>query len=593
MSQPMSQPWSQPMSQPTSQPWSQEPWLIDTPPSPRYPVYTRFNANDVLPDPISPLGASLAWNPHVLRGWAAGYVALGAFTAEELGDLTAVAGFFHGHLYVNQTVVRRMGIRMGLGWQAIDAAFFSSDAPPHDPQADDTNETLSARLAERTAWTLSTTTFPEVEEERVLADAVRASRPDLSAMSGPGLVAWARAMMPLERLMWRSETIGGSQAATGPAVLGQLVGVKDPSLVLRLIGRAGDVDSAAPSYALWELSRAVRADAALTAALDGGGVDDLDGILGRHPDFAARFRAFLRDFGYRGPSEWDLGADSWETRPELALGLVDRLRLLGDEAAPASREGDQEADTAAALGEAQALLGDDETAQATLTAAVASARRFGAWRERGKTNAIKVLHEARVALFELGRRLAVQGHLDRPQQLFMALDDELDLLTSDPARLTAVLQQREREWQQLFDVELPLYVDGREPLGRTADLPPRSRTADSVVAEGEVLQGAPGAAGVARGRARVVRDTGDITAFEPGEVLVAPQTDPSWTPLFMVAAAVVVDVGAMGSHAMIVSRELGIPCAAGVRQATLRIPDGALVEVDGATGTVTVVSLPA
>jgi phosphoenolpyruvate synthase/pyruvate phosphate dikinase len=86
----------------------------------------------------------------------------------------------------------------------------------------------------------------------------------------------------------------------------------------------------------------------------------------------------------------------------------------------------------------------------------------------------------------------------------------------------------------------------------------------------------------------VVASTSDIAAFEPGEILVAPQTDPSWTPLFMVAAGVVVDVGAMGSHAMIVSRELGIPCAAGVAGATARIPDGTLLEVDGSSGTVTV-----
>ena len=103
-----------------------------------------------------------------------------------------------------------------------------------------------------------------------------------------------------------------------------------------------------------------------------------------------------------------------------------------------------------------------------------------------------------------------------------------------------------------------------------------------------MLTGAPASAGVARGRARVVTDTAQIAAFEPGEILIAPQTDPSWTPLFMVAAGVVVDVGAMGSHAMIVSRELGIPCAAGVGEATKRIPDGTLLEVDGSSGKVTV-----
>jgi pyruvate,water dikinase len=69
---------------------------------------------------------------------------------------------------------------------------------------------------------------------------------------------------------------------------------------------------------------------------------------------------------------------------------------------------------------------------------------------------------------------------------------------------------------------------------------------------------------------------------------VAPLTDPSWTPLFVPAAGVVVDVGAPLSHAIIVSRELGIPCVVSATGATHRIPDGALVEVNGDTGTVTV-----
>ena len=101
-----------------------------------------------------------------------------------------------------------------------------------------------------------------------------------------------------------------------------------------------------------------------------------------------------------------------------------------------------------------------------------------------------------------------------------------------------------------------------------------------------MLTGAPGCAGVARGPARIITDPGDPLALEPGDVLIAPQTDPSWTPLFIPAAAVVVDVGAMNSHAIIVSRELGIPCAVSVTDATRRIPDGAMVEVDGAAGTV-------
>ena len=127
-------------------------WLIDTVPSERFPVYTRLNANDVLPDPITPLGASFCWIPHIIPGWAAGYVALDAFLPSELSqeDMAPVAGFFHGYLYINQSNVRVVGIRAGIGWQAIDAAFFSADSPPHDDRPDDVNEELSARMGART-----------------------------------------------------------------------------------------------------------------------------------------------------------------------------------------------------------------------------------------------------------------------------------------------------------------------------------------------------------------------------------------------------------------------------------------------------------
>jgi phosphoenolpyruvate synthase/pyruvate phosphate dikinase len=112
----------------------------------------------------------------------------------------------------------------------------------------------------------------------------------------------------------------------------------------------------------------------------------------------------------------------------------------------------------------------------------------------------------------------------------------------------------------------------------------------SVANVGDTLQGVPGCPGVARGRARVILDSHDPTALEPGDVLVAPITDPSWTPLFVPASGVIVDVGAPLSHAIIVSRELGIPCVVSVTDATRRIPDGAMVEVNGDTGTVTVIS---
>ena len=90
-------------------------------------------------------------------------------------------------------------------------------------------------------------------------------------------------------------------------------------------------------------------------------------------------------------------------------------------------------------------------------------------------------------------------------------------------------------------------------------------------APGDVLTGIGGSAGQYEGVARVVTDLEAALALEPGEILVAPLTDAAWTPLFLVAGAVVVDVGAMNSHAVVVSRELGIPCVLSLDDATERL----------------------
>jgi phosphohistidine swiveling domain-containing protein len=568
-------------------------WIIDTEPSTRFPVYTRLNANDVMSDPITPLGGSLVWIPEVLPGWGIGYLEQDGFTAAEITAeaFPPVGAFLYGHLYINQTAVRVIGIRSGIGADAIDAAFFAyPGAPKHQPSDADINEELTPRLAARTQWALTTTTFPQVDEERDYVQRMRAIRPNLATATNEILVAWARSAAAIQRLMWgRGYCIASTQSATGPGVIGALVGAADPTLVVRLIGSAGDVDSALPSYALWDLSRLVRADADLTATFDTG----MDGLLERlhkeHPEFSTKFDNFVYEFGYRGPSEWDPGVDSWETKPELPLGLIDRLRQLDDSANPALRREERAGGAQEALQQALALLGDNEEAVQTLHLAIASARRFAAWRERGKTTAVMAMHEVRAPLFELGRRLVAAGHLDHPRQIFMALSPELDVLATHAAgEMREILRERERQWKELFEVELPMFVVATEDVPRLSDLKRKGGTQAQTVKPGDVLTGAPASAGVARGRARVVRDLAQIADFEPGEILVAPQTDPSWTPLFMVSAGVVVDVGAMGSHAMIVSRELGIPCAAGVANASSRIPDGTLLEVDGSSGTVTV-----
>ena len=573
---------------------TEERWLVDTDPSNRLPVYTRLNASDVLSDPITPLGADLGWIQNILPGWNFGYASLGSYSLAEKPDVAASSGIFYGHLYINLSMSRLVGIRGGLPVELVDQLWYGGDPdiPAYVGHPDDENADASRRLADRNAWALSTETFPELEEDRTLADRLRTERPDLASLTPAALVARARSVMPLERVAWRGEVVATNCAAVGPAVLGQLLGADHQDLIVTLVGSAGDVDSALPSYALWELGRLVRADEQLMAAFDGGVAGVGARIAGIDPKFDASLEQFLLDFGYRGPNEWDLGSVSWETKPDLVFSLIDRLRLQDDSASPAARLSEHASATDDALARARAIVGDDTEALATLDAAVASARRFAAWRERAKTNCIKVLHEARVPLVELGRRLHAQGHLESPDHVFMAVDDELDALASAPESMTRTLADRHRQWRELFGLELPTFLDTREPMPPLSGLKRKGESVVEGVKVGDVLQGSGASPGITTGRTRVITSMDALDTFEVGEILVAPQTDPSWTPLFMVSAGAITDVGAMGSHAMIVSRELGIACTAGVPAATRRIPDGALVEVDGSKGTVTILELP-
>ena len=110
--------------------------------------------------------------------------------------------------------------------------------------------------------------------------------------------------------------------------------------------------------------------------------------------------------------------------------------------------------------------------------------------------------------------------------------------------------------------------------------------------EGQILRGFGGCPGVAEGTAKVITDPSDPKGLVPGDILIAPLTDPSWTPLFVPAEAVVVNVGGQMSHAVIVSRELGMPCVVAVKDATEIIKDGTRIRVNGSTGEITILQNP-
>ncbi len=561
--------------------------------SSRFPVYTRGNAGEVYPEVFTPLSFSIG-SEATERSMRAAMLTSGLIRPYELDELpitTAVgSGVFGGYAYLNLSIQRTASARMPGGKaEDADVNFLGvGEPPPHVPVSGEKN--WRASLAGLTyVWRLlRTKELPHLAADQIAVDQYLASLPPIDAPDGELSDLTDRFMAFFEGLFTRHLQVSFA-AGISIAVLTNLCEqlLDDPQLAVRLLAGLGGVDSAAPSVEMWKLSRLVTAEPVVDAAFDVG----IDGLLDRLKDepqalpFLEAFAGFLARFGSRGPNEWDTAFDTWETRPALALTLIDRMRGTDNSHDPSvqlARLG-----TERAVLEATTLSEVPRHARWLFARALRSAQLFSRSRERTKTTVVRAIHGARLRNMELDRRLSARSG-GQPGDLWFLVVDEMDAYVEDPGAFGNVIAERRAVHARLRDRIPPFFFESVQPPLDEWEL----RSAELVpVNEGETIQGLPGCLGVARGRARVVLDPADPRGLEPGEILIAPLTDPSWTPLFVAADGVVVDVGAVMSHAVIVSRELGIPCAVSVTNATRRIPDGALIEVDGSTGIVRVLAV--
>ncbi len=573
-----------------------ERWIVDSAPTESFPNYTRGNAADVMADPVSPLGWTFGWASGVCLGCRDGFVMLGVFDPEEYDPVLPESfGLFGGYFYNSLTQGRLFGVRSGAGWQAIDNAYFDdpSAVPPYVEKDWHISPRHSENLAKKMAWIMSTPNVPEIEKQKIEAKALRDSRPDLSTQTTTQLLGRARSTQRHVVAMFAQHAIASLGASVGPGVIAAVVAEIDPTVVTKLLTGVGDVDSAAIATAIWDLSRQVRASASLTSLFDDGsdGIGDrLSNLGGSDADaLRAALDTFFYEHGSRGPNEWDMYSQSYETRPALVYSAIDRLRGNDDSADPRAGEARGAAQRERLSAELVAKLAGIPEAAGMLQAGLHSAAVFMVARERCKGNNIRAMHEVRLCFDELGRRAVAAGQLDHYRQVYMLTEGELDAFAADPASFTTTLREREADYLSLYELDPPYIVDQvAPPLSTWA----RKQDAVESVAVGDVLQGVAGSPGIVTGTAKVLHSLDDTTELEPGDILIAPQTDPSWTPLFLAVSAVVVNFGSVGTHAVIVSRELGIPCVPAVANATKRIPTGATITVNGHAGTVTIDALP-
>lgn len=296
------------------------------------------------------------------------------------------------------------------------------------------------------------------------------------------------------------------------------------------------------------------------------------------------FGDFLGRYGHRCAAELDGGLPRWSENPVPAFSIVAnylRARQAGDTRASLFRDKAE-----AARDKADDLVRRARSKSVFTGLAVSfcldRARRLLGFRETPREYLGLVLGLARDLLAPLGRRLADEGHLAASEDLFFLSVPELD--TGRPADHRGQVEENKKRYATRARLRAPALIlsDGTRPLdnGAPADI--------GASAGAESLRGLPASSGIVTGKARVLFDPSGAR-LEPGEILVAPSTDPGWTPLFLAAAGLVMENGGPMSHGAIVAREYGLPAVVAVAGATDLIKTGMMLRIDGARGTVEII----
>lgn len=401
-----------------------------------------------------------------------------------------------------------------------------------------------------------------------------------------------------QRIAHVQRILGQDIFATVPQILPlPALGFAMLALVKRLLGEQASYDelqtvirglpnniTTEMDLALWKLASDIRKTPDAVASMAGHTAAEL---LDRYRDATlppvaqSALNAFLRLYGHRAVAEIDLGMPRWSDDPTHILGVVANYLRLGDEAdapdqqfARAAREADEQVARFVARARAKSPLH-----AAIVRRALDRTRRFAGLRELPKYNLVLGLAAAREQLLMVGSELAAAQRLHLPEDIFFLDLDDVEVALAGDDLHHVIAERRAAYDQELRRRHIPrvLLSDGTEPEATAATNGKQARPG--------TLSGSPASAGLVTAPARVIMDPVGAH-LEPGEILVAPSTDPGWTPLFLTAGGLVMEMGGPNSHGAVVAREYGIPAVVGVPDATSRIRSGQHITVDGAAGTV-------
>ncbi|RSM74296.1 pyruvate, water dikinase [Actinoplanes sp. ATCC 53533] len=591
-------------------------------PGPR--VYVEFGHVQGMLQPVTPMGLS------TLKAQIAGMLAALGIRAEIVdiggrlyGDLTEQAR----HPAARKRLIKAMAVDFGPRAQAAMAHVLADPrfAPRKGAAPGAAVPSLGTAVRAVTGIVRSLAR-PEAARARVgrAVDRMRlAAAPPVDPRTAADRMRFLRA----------PGTAAGADDITWPIVAGMLAAAL-PQQLLKGIATADEIHAV---LAGMPHNVTIEMDLALWRLASGAG-EHRDLLLGTPPnELAARYRAgalpefglaaFLDAYGHRGVAEVDLGVPRWAEDPAPVFAMIaNYLRVTDPEQAPDRRFARAAATAEAALADLTARARRRRPVRGRLAGfLLRRARSLAGLRETGKFAGLYPLQEMRRQLLLLGADLTAAGRLDEPGDIMFVTLDEADT-DADLRDIVAARRLVHRRESRRRTVPVALLSDGTDVEALLTAPPGADDALRGVGASpgrvtgplhtglagaggalrgvgaspgrvaGPLLTGLAGAGGALRGvgaspgrvtgPARVVRDPG--TAYlEPGDILVAATTDPGWTPLFLTAAALVTETGAIMAHGPTVAREYGLPAVICVPGATDKITTGQLITVDGAAGTVT------
>ena len=300
--------------------------------------------------------------------------------------------------------------------------------------------------------------------------------------------------------------------------------------------------------------------------------------------FLERFDRFLDLYGHRGRYESDWALPRLHENPAPALFAVQQQLQERPQDLKAVAER-QEADAAGAWRafEAKLTLWQRWTVAPRVRAMLKRLKNQYVWREQVRSDLTRVLRYARGYHLTLAMRFVERGWLDRPDDYFLLRLDEVGRAIEDARQGRALREIASRRAAQLAEesrLTMPMLM-------RERDLPALLRDGRGEAEAGQgALTGLCVSPGVVEAEVVVMRDPAEFASMKRGAILVAPATDPSWTPLFTIASGVIVEVGGMLSHASTIAREYGLPALANVKNATRILKSGDRIRLDASGGKV-------